>query len=273
MALLVAYDADLEIAEVGLADPNDVKSWSGSSPPVSACADVYMPMIDTADVVAKRYGVSREAQDAYSLESQRRTAAAQSAGRFDAEIVSVEAAPLVRDEGNRPATTAEGLAALEPVRGPGFTVTAGNASQLSDGSAAVVLMSAAEAARRGIEPLGMFRGLATAGCRPDEMGIGPVLAVPKLLQRFGLSVDDIDLWKLNEAFADQVVHCVDELHLPHERLNVDGGAIAIGHPYGTSGVRMAGHLLLEGRRRGARFGVVTMCVDGGMGAAGLFQLS
>jgi len=238
-------------------------------------ADIYMPMIDTAEVVARRYGVTRAVQDAYALESQRRTAAAQDAGRFDAEIVPIdaeEAAPLTRDEGNRPDTTAEGLASLKPVRGPEFTVTAGSASQLSDGAAAVTLMAADEAARRGIEPLGIFRGLATAGCGPDEMGIGPVLAVPRLLERFGLGVDDIDLWELNEAFAAQVVYCRDRLHLPPDRLNVDGGAIAIGHPYGMSGVRMAGHLLLEGRRRGARYGVVTMCVGGGMGAAGLFQM-
>ncbi len=238
-------------------------------------ADIYLPMIDTAEVVAARYGVSRAMQDDYALESQRRTAAAQDAGRFDAEIVPVdadEAVALTADEGNRPDTTAAGLASLKPVRGPGFTVTAGNASQLSDGAAAMTLMAADEAARRGIEPLGIFRGLATAGCRPDEMGIGPVLAVPRLLERFGLDVDDIDLWELNEAFAAQVVYCRDQLHLPPERLNVDGGAIAIGHPYGMSGVRMAGHLLLEGRRRGARYGVVTMCVGGGMGAAGLFQM-
>ncbi|WP_137391689.1 acetyl-CoA C-acyltransferase [Rhodoligotrophos defluvii] len=245
-------------------------------------ADLYMPMIDTAEVVARRYNVTREAQDAYALESQRRTAAAQQAGRFDAEIVPLEAADcspdaakaaaLLRDEGNRPNTTLEGLAALEPVRGAGNTVTAGNSSQLSDGSAAVAMMSESEAERRGLEPLGVFLGLATAGCDPDEMGIGPVLAVPKLLDRFGLKVDDIDLWELNEAFASQVVHCAERLHLPMERLNVDGGAISIGHPYGMSGVRLTGHLLIEGRRRNARYAVVTMCVGGGMGAAGLFQL-
>ncbi|MCO5157717.1 MAG: thiolase family protein [Aquamicrobium sp.] len=241
--------------------------------------DIYMPMIDTAEIVASRYGIGREAQDAYSLESQRRTAAAQQAGRFDAEIVAFagEAAPeeairLVKDEGNRADTTIEGLSTLKPVRGDGFTVTAGNASQLSDGAAAVVLMSEAEAARRGLEPLGVFTAFATVGCAPDEMGIGPALAVPKLLGRAGLTVSDIDLWELNEAFASQVIYCVRQLDLPADRLNVDGGAISIGHPYGMSGVRLAGHLLLEGKRRRARRGVVTMCVGGGMGAAALFEM-
>jgi len=245
--------------------------------------DVYMPMIDTAEVVARRYGVSREDQDQYSLESQRRTDAAQSNGRFDEEIVplrtcadgsvSDRAAALVRDEGNRPGTTIAGLRGLEPVRGAGGTITAGNASQLSDGAAAVLLMSDREALRRGLQPLGIFRGLAVAGCEPDEMGIGPVFAVPKLLERYGLKVDDIDLWELNEAFASQVVYCLRTLGIPPDRLNVDGGAISIGHPFGMSGARMTGHLLFEGRRRKARYGVVTMCVGQGMGAAALFEMN
>lgn len=249
---------------------------------------VYTSMIETADIVAARYGVTREAQDRFSLESQKRTAAAQAAGRFDAEIVpiTVEQAvtdkaigettrrtvTLARDEGNRPDTTYEGLAALKPVRGDGQFVTAGNASQLSDGASACVLMSADEAARRGLEPLGVFRGYATAGCEPDEMGIGPVIAVPRLLERQGLKVSDIGLWELNEAFASQSLHCIDRLGLDPAIVNVDGGAISIGHPFGMSGARLVGHALIEGRRRGVRFAVVTMCIAGGMGAAGLFEI-
>jgi acetyl-CoA C-acetyltransferase len=245
--------------------------------------DVFMPMIDTAEVVARRYNVSREEQDQYSLESQRRTAAAQASGRFDQEIVplracadgsvSDRAAALVRDEGNRPGTTIDGLRGLEPVRGAGGTITAGNASQLSDGAAAVLLMSDCEALRRGLRPLGIFRGMAVAGCDPDEMGIGPVFAVPKLLARHGLQIEDIDLWELNEAFASQLLYCVRTLGIPPDRLNVNGGAISIGHPFGMSGARMAGHLLFEGRRRKARYGVVTMCVGQGMGAAALFEIN
>ncbi len=249
---------------------------------------VYMPMIETADIVASRYGISREAQDEYALESQRRTAAGQQAGRFAEEIVPLpsvmavtdkvtgevrhESVNLRQDEGNRPDTTLEGLAKLKPVRGEGQFITAGNASQLSDGASACVVMSDKEAARRGLEPMGVFRGLAVAGCDPDEMGIGPVFAVPRLLERHGLTIDDIDLWELNEAFASQVLYCRDKLGIPADRLNVDGGAISIGHPYGMSGARMTGHALIEGRRRGAKRVVVTMCIGGGQGAAGLFEL-
>jgi acetyl-CoA C-acetyltransferase len=250
--------------------------------------EIYMAMIETADIVARRYQITRERQDAYALQSQQRIAAAQQEGRLAREIVALptvklvtdkdnstheEPVTLAKDEGNRPETTLEGLAKLKPVRGEDQFITAGNASQLSDGASACVLMSDREAARRGIEPLGVFRGLSVAGCEPDEMGIGPVYAVPRLLERNGLKIEDIGLWELNEAFASQVLYCRDRLGIPNDKLNVDGGAIAIGHPYGMSGARMTGHALIEGKRRGVRYAVVTMCIGGGQGAAGLLEIN
>ena len=249
---------------------------------------LYMPMIETADIVASRYNISREAQDRFSAESQRKTEEAQLAGRYAEEIVACTTTMSVTDKEtkavskrevtvsedncNRRGTTYEGLAKLAPVMGEGKFVTAGNASQLSDGASACVMMEAKEAERLGLQPLGAFRGLAVAGCEPDEMGIGPVFAVPKLLARFGLKVEDIDLWELNEAFASQAIYCQQRLGIPDERLNVNGGAISIGHPFGMTGARLAGHVLLEGRRRKAKYAVVTMCIAGGMGAAGLFEI-
>jgi acetyl-CoA C-acetyltransferase len=248
---------------------------------------IYMSMIETADIVAERYQVTRESQDQFALESQKRTAASQAAGRFDAEIVPLkttkknvnkdtkeetfEEVELKKDEGNRADTNIEGLRALKPVREGAF-ITAGNASQLSDGASACVVMDAKLAEKKGLTPLGTFRGFAVMGCEPDEMGIGPVFAVPKLLKNQGLKMSDIDIWELNEAFASQALYCRDRLGIPQDRLNVDGGAISIGHPYGMSGARMTGHILIEGARRKAKRGIVTMCIGGGMGAAGVFEI-
>jgi acetyl-CoA C-acetyltransferase len=274
---------------ISLVQNEHMNMYRGEDPRVLAMhKHIYMPMIDTAEVVAKRYNISREAQDEYALQSQQRTAAGQEAGRFADEIVPLPSTMgvmdketkeisftdvvLDKDEGNRPTTTLEGLAGLRTVREDGV-VTAGNASQLSDGASAAVLMEASVASKRGIEPLGIYRGTAVAGCEPDEMGIGPIYAIPKLLQRNGLKMDDIDLWELNEAFAVQVIYCRDKLGIPNDILNVDGGAVSIGHPYGMSGARMVGHALIEGKRRGAKFVVCTMCVGGGQGAASLFEVA
>jgi len=280
----VALAGGMESISLSVSQTRDTKdNWVAVHKPA-----VYMAMIETADVVAARYGISREDQDAFALESQKRTADAQQAGRLADEIAPMDATmkitdretgkvsfkdvTLAVDECNRPTTNAEGLAGLKPVRGEGQFITAGNASQLSDGAAALLLMDGAEAAKEGLEPLGAFRGFAVAGCEPDEMGIGPVFAVPRLLERNGLKIDDIDLWELNEAFASQALYCRDRLEIDPAKLNVNGGAIALGHPFGMTGARLAGGLLLEGKRRGAKWGVVTMCIGGGMGAAGLFEI-
>ncbi len=281
--ILVAGGVEqISLVQAKLNSADREEAWLAENVPA-----LHMPMLETAEVVSKRYAVSRDAQDDYALESQRRTAEGQRLGRFDAEIaplpsqmmvkdketgvVSSKSVTLTKDEGNRPETTAEGLSSLKPVI-EGGTITAGNASQLSDGASAAVVMNADEASRRGFDILGRFKGFAIAGLEPDEMGIGPVYAIPKLLKRFDLGIEDIDLWELNEAFAVQVVYCRDKLGIPNDRLNVNGGSISIGHPFGMSGARMTGHILHEGRRRGAKYAVVTMCIGGGQGAAALFEV-
>jgi len=290
---VIADNVDIMVGggleSISLVQNEHMNSYRAKDPRLLALHEhVYMPMIDTAEVVANRYNISREAQDEYALQSQQRTAAGQDAGRFSDEIVPLpsnkgvmnketkeitfEDVVLEKDEGNRPETTLEGLSGLRTVREDGI-ITAGNASQLSDGASAAVVMEASVAEKRGLEPLGIYRGTAVAGCEPDEMGIGPVFAVPKLLARTGLSMDDIDLWELNEAFAVQAIYCRDKLGIPNDKLNVDGGAISIGHPYGMSGARMVGHALIEGRRRGAKYVVCTMCIGGGQGAASLFEIA